>query len=401
MVTDHRTDVSVGDTQAVLNGEIGVFIDAYLKSQMGQVSLILLASALICPLWIASASAESPTTVSRRVVDGNIRLPERHDFRAFSFGSERRSQKVDLVYQEASLRNAGATARRLPQADDRLTATAKADIATYFVPAGIDLTYHWVVTFARRLRVRKPDTSVVTWIDNRFDVGQREGTGVEVYSYDRSDKFMDFVMETANKAVQDMIALYNPPKCCRSASGSTSRGRTSPARRRRTARNGLPAPPIRALQVILAVIPKNRSRRSTASSRTRSATRFFPGDLNPYNAPATWIDEGLAVVAQIGGKDHYERRSSATPTTMDDLLSLRSLISSFPYDPSQASLAYGESYLVMQFILDQYGPEAIQANHCRISRRQQPGRRDPESARHGIEELGAGLVASQFGNSRI
>ncbi len=36
MVTDHRTDTSVGDTQAVLNGEIGVFIDAYLKSQMGQ-----------------------------------------------------------------------------------------------------------------------------------------------------------------------------------------------------------------------------------------------------------------------------------------------------------------------------------------------------------------------------
>ena len=43
------------------------------------------------------------------------------------------------------------------------------------------------------------------------------------------------------------------------------------------------------------------------------------------------------------------------------MLSLRSLISSFPYDPSQASLAYGESYLVMQFILDQYGPDSIQA----------------------------------------
>ncbi len=36
MVTDHRTDTSVGDAHAVLNGEIGVFIDAYLKSQMGE-----------------------------------------------------------------------------------------------------------------------------------------------------------------------------------------------------------------------------------------------------------------------------------------------------------------------------------------------------------------------------
>ena len=35
MVTDHRTDASVSDAQAVLNGDLEVFIDAYLKSQMG------------------------------------------------------------------------------------------------------------------------------------------------------------------------------------------------------------------------------------------------------------------------------------------------------------------------------------------------------------------------------
>jgi peptide chain release factor 2 len=36
LVNDHRTETSVGDVYAVLNGEIDVFIDAYLHSQIGQ-----------------------------------------------------------------------------------------------------------------------------------------------------------------------------------------------------------------------------------------------------------------------------------------------------------------------------------------------------------------------------
>ena len=36
MVTDHRTDTSIGDSQAVLNGGIDPFIDAYIRQQMGQ-----------------------------------------------------------------------------------------------------------------------------------------------------------------------------------------------------------------------------------------------------------------------------------------------------------------------------------------------------------------------------
>jgi peptide chain release factor 2 len=36
-VTDHRTDVSIGDTQAVLDGEIDPFIEAYLQQQVTRV----------------------------------------------------------------------------------------------------------------------------------------------------------------------------------------------------------------------------------------------------------------------------------------------------------------------------------------------------------------------------
>lgn len=35
-VTDHRTDISIGDAQAVLDGAIDPFIDAYLQHQIGQ-----------------------------------------------------------------------------------------------------------------------------------------------------------------------------------------------------------------------------------------------------------------------------------------------------------------------------------------------------------------------------
>lgn len=36
LVTDHRTETSVGDIQAVLNGELDPFIDAYLQQSIGQ-----------------------------------------------------------------------------------------------------------------------------------------------------------------------------------------------------------------------------------------------------------------------------------------------------------------------------------------------------------------------------
>ncbi len=36
LVTDHRTEASVGDIQAVLNGELDPFIDAYLQQAIGQ-----------------------------------------------------------------------------------------------------------------------------------------------------------------------------------------------------------------------------------------------------------------------------------------------------------------------------------------------------------------------------
>jgi peptide chain release factor 2 len=36
MVKDHRTDYETGNTQAVLNGDLDDFIEAYLKQNVGE-----------------------------------------------------------------------------------------------------------------------------------------------------------------------------------------------------------------------------------------------------------------------------------------------------------------------------------------------------------------------------
>jgi peptidase MA superfamily protein len=329
------------------------------RARWVRLSLILLASALIFPFWIASGAAQSGRLVSVESSTATSNFPDDMTFE-LSASVQGKIRKVDLVYQESSL----ATLELLPgdfqQDNNQLTATARADLATYYVPAGIDLTYHWVVTFDDDA-VQETDASVVTWIDNRFEWDKREGAGVEVYSYDRSDKFMDFVMETADKAVQDMIALYNPPKVLPIRIWLYESGKDFAGTQAANSQEWAAGAAYPSLQVILGVIPKNsKSEVNRILPHEISHQILAQATINPYNAPATWIDEGLAVVAQIGGKDHYEG-DVRDAYHKGELISLRSLISSFPYDPSQASLAYGESYLVMQFVLDQYGPESIQA----------------------------------------
>jgi hypothetical protein len=328
------------------------------RARWVSLSLILLASALFAPLVPAVAVAQSPVPITVETSTAQSDFPD-----AMTFGRtasvEGKVTQVDLVYQEAHQETLELLPATFEQSEATLTATAKADFSIYYVPAGIDLTYHWVITFTDN-SVSETESSVVTWLDKRFDWEKRAGNGVEIYSYGRSDSFLDFVVAISNKAVADMIALYNPPSVLpiriwlydsrEDFSGTL-------ASNSETWAVGAAYP---SLQVILAVIPdKSRSEVERVLPHEISHQILSQATLNPYNAPAAWIDEGLAVVAQVGGKGTYQDTVDEA-RSKGELISLGGLTASFPYDPGQASIAYGESYLVMQYVLDQYGPEAIQ-----------------------------------------
>src|SRR6476646_3463317 len=103
------------------------------RARWVRLSLILLASALLCPTWVTVASAQSNDTVAVDSSTAESNFPRDMTF-ALSASAQGKIAQVDLVYPQASL----ATLELLPadfsQYGDGLTATAKADFATYYVP---------------------------------------------------------------------------------------------------------------------------------------------------------------------------------------------------------------------------------------------------------------------------
>lgn len=73
-----------------------------------------------------------------------------------------------------------------------------------------------------------------------------------------------------------------------------------------------------------------------------------------YSRVPRWLDEGLAMVAE-GGLDPESQALLDQALADDTLYPVRALTDSFTEDPGRASLAYAQSYSLVDFLLEQYG----------------------------------------------
>ena len=76
--------------------------------------------------------------------------------------------------------------------------------------------------------------------------------------------------------------------------------------------------------------------------------------FNCFGGLPTWLDEGLAVYAE-GGLPDLQQIAIEEAIANDDLISLRSLNSSFPAGHSGAILSYALSYSLVDYLLDTHG----------------------------------------------
>jgi len=76
--------------------------------------------------------------------------------------------------------------------------------------------------------------------------------------------------------------------------------------------------------------------------------------LNPYGGLPTWLDEGLAMSTEGELSPQFVSHLAAA-VAENGLISVRSLSSPFSAYAGEATLAYAQSYSLVQFLIDNYG----------------------------------------------
>jgi hypothetical protein len=80
--------------------------------------------------------------------------------------------------------------------------------------------------------------------------------------------------------------------------------------------------------------------------------------FSPYGQLPTWLDEGLAMYNEGALAPSFQSRLEEA-VVANELISVRSLCSSFPADPDGAYLAYAESYSLAEYLLTNYGRDKM------------------------------------------
>ena len=84
---------------------------------------------------------------------------------------------------------------------------------------------------------------------------------------------------------------------------------------------------------------------------------FHDASDNPFHAPATWLNEGVATWSEVGNAETPRRISSSPrPTARDGLMAFEALTDQFPIDARGASTGYAQGATMVDHIISTYGP---------------------------------------------
>ncbi|MGI8485292.1 MAG: peptidase MA family metallohydrolase [Thermomicrobiales bacterium] len=272
------------------------------------------------------------------------------------------TDEVDLIYQTG---NEDAEHLLIVSGSDltqssatTITVDTAIDLQQAGIPPGLELTFWWqVVRQGSRIAASTPERTL--WFDNRQDWHELSSSQVQLHYFDLDPSFAQQILDSAQRTVTELESSYSLERSRMLSiwvypDQASFRG-SLPANSRDTIAGGS----FIGYSLITAVIPNgSTSEIGRIIPHEVSHQVLFQVTQNPFTVLPVWFDEGMATHTQIGGTSAY-MGMVINASRNDALFNLPSLAASFPFVPSQATLAYAVSWSAIDYIQQTYGEKGI------------------------------------------
>jgi hypothetical protein len=234
------------------------------------------------------------------------------------------------------------------------------DLGSKGIPPGMEITYQWRFKSSEGAAIETEPKSFV-WIDDRFDWSSVSSDQVTVHTYNDDESFNNEILDSAQRTIDKLQSEFGLDPISPVDIWAYDSNQDFEGARLANTETWSAAITYPEYNLVVAVLPDgNHSEIGRIVPHEISHQVLHQATKNPFNYPPTWLDEGLAVMNQdTGNEDMDEIVLDAAADGR--LLSIRSLNTTFPYDPTEVDLAYAEGFSVVTFIIDRYGPEKMGA----------------------------------------
>ena len=225
------------------------------------------------------------------------------------------------------------------------------------LPPGSELEYWWLIEDAAGQKI-ETSPSTLKYDDLRYNWNSLTGEQVTLYWYEGNQDFAHQLMDAAQEALQRLttdtgLLLEQPAKIYIYASFDDLRGALVYPQEWT---GGVAFSDYGVIAI--GISPDNLAWGKRAMAHELSHLVVHQAVFGPFGLIPTWLDEGLALYAEGELRSDLRERFDEA-MSRNELISVRSLSSSFPTDPDEARLSYAESFSLVGFLLDSYGRDRM------------------------------------------
>jgi hypothetical protein len=316
--------------------------------------VILLTLSLALPTSIA---AQEPIRVLDQAVETAFRD---HITFNISLESDSAITEVRLLYRVVG-QPATARGDAEIEAGTQVDASFSINQERDYLPPGTELEYWWKITDESGNEL-KTETQPLLYIDDRQDWQTLSNDRLTLYWYQGDRAFGEALFDQANKTLDQLeteagVQIDMPVKIFIYDGFDDLRNAIPVGSQEWTGGQAFTDQGV----VVIGVAPSDLDYGLAATPHELTHLVIHQATDNPFAGIPRWLDEGLAVYmsGELDAGWRGYRSTVATSANQGDLMTLQTLSSSFPADPSQASQAYAQSGTIVEFIIQHYGEDAM------------------------------------------